>query len=207
MAAAAIRPAPRPVDGGRGCAQSHCPLRLPPCHGDTGRPSHPPCARKHPTSTQKQSAAGPREKRGALSAGWAGGWARGPRPMPPASPVCTGQEASVTVSQHMGQSVTVPPGVPARCARQPGVPVSQVCTVTGGPVGCRRLGGKQLLASGLSEASGWPAPCPPALRDTARILPSWNFCSGRCCTKELFLPATRGSARTRSPQPRSALAR
>lgn len=46
-------------------------------------------------------------------------------------------------------------------------------------------------------------PCQPS--DTERILPSWNFCSGQCCTKELFLLATRGLARTRSPQPPSAL--
>lgn len=41
--------------------------------------------------------------------------------------------------------------------------------------------------------------------DTGRIRPSWNFCSGRCCTRAPFLLAIRGSAKNRSPRPPSAL--
>lgn len=61
-----------------------------------------------------------------------------------------------------------------------------------------------------------PVPCPrragtlpgrPPHPDRQRIPPSWSFCSGRHCTRAPRLPATRGSARSRSPRPLSALRR
>lgn len=67
-----------------------------------------------------------------------------------------------------------------------------------GSAGAGAMAATTLRGAGAAGSSS-------SLRANGRIHPSWNSCSGRCCTRAPSLLATRGSARNRSPRPLSVL--